>query len=81
MAEKRIVIIDTNIVIELFKGNEQVRKKCEEIGEDRLYISEITVAEFYYGALNKKEIPKIKKHLTSFPGYRLTSKLHEHLPN
>ena len=67
MAEKQIVIVDTNIVIELFKGNKKTRTKCEKIGENRLYISEITVGEFYFGALNKKEVPLIKKHLAKFP--------------
>lgn len=67
MAEKPIVVIDTNIVIELFKGNKKVKAKCEKIGESRLYISDITVAEFYFGALNKKEIPLLKKHLDKFP--------------
>lgn len=67
MAEKQIVIVDTNIVIELFKGNKKIRTLCEKIGENRLYISAITVGEFYFGALNKKEVPLIKKHLEKFP--------------
>ncbi len=67
MANSVPVILDTNIIIELYKGNLSIRKKCEEIGEQNLFISEITVAEFYFGALNKKEIPLIRKHLNRFP--------------
>jgi len=67
MAENTSVIIDTNIIIELYKGNQKIRHICEKIGEQNLYISEISVAEFYFGALNKKETPLIKKHLEKFP--------------
>lgn len=66
MAQPQAVILDTNIVIELYKGNREVRNKCMDIGERLLYISEVTVAEFHFGALNKKEIPIIKKHLNKF---------------
>jgi len=67
MANSQSVILDTNIVIELYKGSQSIRDKCEELGEANLYISEITVAEFYFSALNKQEIPRIKKHLNKFP--------------
>jgi len=67
MAENTVVILDTNIIIELYKGNQNIRHICEKIGEQNLYISEISVAEFYFGALNKREIPFIKKHLEKFP--------------
>lgn len=63
---------DTNIVIELFKGNEQVKNTCLAIGENNLVISAITVGEFYFGALNKKEIPIIRKHLEKFATVHLT---------
>ncbi len=66
MAENQTVICDTNIIIELFKANEEVRNACLSIGMNNLCISAITVGEFYYGALNKKEIPLIKKHLEKF---------------
>lgn len=60
------VIIDTNIVIELFKDNEEVKRSCLEIGINNLCVSSITIGEFYYGALNKREIPLINKHLSRF---------------
>lgn len=41
MAETQPVILDTNIIIELYKGNENVRAVCEKIGEKNLYISEL----------------------------------------
>jgi len=66
MAENRAVICDTNIIIELFKDNEVVKESCLAIGVNNLCISTITVGEFYFGALNKKEMPKIKRHLEKF---------------
>lgn len=66
MAENQTVICDTNIIIELFKDNEEVKEACLSIGINNLYVSSITVGEFYYGALNKKEIPRIKRHLEKF---------------
>ncbi|MBR0532640.1 MAG: PIN domain-containing protein, partial [Bacteroidales bacterium] len=43
-------LLDTNICIELLKGNRSVRAHVEEVGPRDCYISEITVAELYYGA-------------------------------
>ncbi|MBS4029680.1 MAG: hypothetical protein KGZ58_13715 [Ignavibacteriales bacterium] len=56
-----MVLCDTNIVIELFKNNEQVKQKCRMIGFENLAISAITAGEFYFGALNKDEMARIKK--------------------
>ncbi len=54
-----MVILDTNIVIELFKNNQNIKQKIKDIGTKNLAIS---VGEFYYGALNKREMKLIKKH-------------------
>lgn len=43
-------LLDTNICIELLKGNRSVRAHVEEVGPRDCCISEITVAELYYGA-------------------------------
>lgn len=66
MAQNQTVICDTNIIIELFKGNERIQNNCLAIGLENLSISSVTVGEFYYGALNKKEISLIKNHLEKF---------------
>ena len=66
MEKNQAVICDTNILIELFKGKEEVIEICLQIGINNLCISSITIGEFYYGALNKKEIPLIDKHLNRF---------------
>ncbi len=62
---KKMILIDTNVVIEFFKGNAATQKKLTEIGFDNLAISSVTEMELYFGALNKKELSFIKKHLRS----------------
>lgn len=43
-------LLDTNVCIELLKGNKTVRNRIEAVGPQNCRISEITVAELYYGA-------------------------------
>ncbi len=61
-----MVICDTNIVIELFKNNLQVRDKFTEIGTNDLAISTVTAGEFYFGAFNKEEMLRIIRHLRNY---------------
>jgi predicted nucleic acid-binding protein len=66
MEEKNIMILcDTNVLIEAFKGNEKIIKKIEHIGIENIGISSITVMELYYGVLNKRELNKIKKEINA----------------
>lgn len=43
-------LLDTDICIELFRHNEQVIKKIETVGRTNCFVSEITIAELFYGA-------------------------------
>jgi len=64
MAERDIMILcDTNVIIETLKGDEKSIKIMESIGLENIAISSVTVMELYFGALNKRELNKIKKHL------------------
>jgi predicted nucleic acid-binding protein len=58
------MLLDTNIIIELFKGNAAILKSLEN--KEELFISSVTVMELYFGALNKKELSKIKEALKAF---------------
>jgi len=62
--ETRIIICDTNILIEYFKGSEIISNKLQKIGVDSIAISTITISELYFGALNKKELSQIKSNLS-----------------
>ncbi len=61
-----MIILDTNIIIELLKGNKETKELLEGINEEDFAISIITSMELYYGAINKRELNKIKKFLKSF---------------
>ena len=60
-----MIILDTNILIEILKGNEATIKTVQAFNE-KLLISSITVMELYYGAINKAEIKKLERFLSLF---------------
>lgn len=59
-----MILCDTNILIELYKNNFVVIAELRKIGSKKIAISTITQAELYYGALNKRELQRIKRHLS-----------------
>jgi len=42
-------LVDTNICIYFLKGQFDLHKKIQKVGEDNIFISEITIAEMKYG--------------------------------
>ena len=60
-----MILCDTNILIEFYKNNEQVINELRQIGADNLAVSVISVAELYFGAFDKVELGKLKKHLAA----------------
>jgi predicted nucleic acid-binding protein len=58
-----MILCDTNILIEFYKNNPQIVRELQQISQPYLAISVVTQAELYYGAFNKIELAKIKKHL------------------
>ncbi len=59
------VILDTNILIEILKGEMRTVRAVEAMSGE-LFVSSITAMELYYGALNKAETTKIEKFLHHF---------------
>ena len=59
-----MILCDTNILIELYKNNSAIISELQKIGSKNIVISVITQAELYYGSLNKKELQRIRKHLS-----------------
>lgn len=53
-----MVIIDTNILIEISRENDFIRQKCKEIGFENMVITPIIFAEFYVGIHNKESEKK-----------------------
>ena len=58
-----MILCDTNVIIETLKGDDKTIKIIERIGLENIAISSVTVMELYFGALNKRELNKIKKYL------------------
>lgn len=43
-------LLDTDVCIELIKHNERVLDKVESVGADNCFVTDITIAELFYGA-------------------------------
>ncbi|HMS01093.1 MAG TPA: type II toxin-antitoxin system VapC family toxin [Anaerolineales bacterium] len=59
-----MILCDTNILIEFYKGNSEITQELKEIGFLNLTISTITAGELYFGARDKHELGQIKKNLS-----------------
>ncbi|MBI2057184.1 type II toxin-antitoxin system VapC family toxin [Candidatus Pacearchaeota archaeon] len=56
--------LDTNIIIEFFKGNEEIVKKINALFEkDRLFINSISLCEIYRGIYLYSKDKRLKKEL------------------
>lgn len=64
MGKEQIVLCDTNIIIELYKGNASVVKSLKAIGQENIVVSIITSGELLYGALNKRELSRISNDMS-----------------
>ena len=60
------ILVDTDVIIELLKGNPKALDRLREFGIDRISISAITVMELFFGAFNKSELGQIKEDLAAF---------------
>ena len=54
------ILCDTDVIIEYLKGNETTKKIFDKIKSKNLTLSAITLMELFYGAINKRELNKIK---------------------
>ena len=57
-----MVIFDTNILIEVYRGNQLIQNTIENI-DDTVYISVITAAEFLVGAKDKRDFVRLEKQI------------------
>jgi len=68
-----MILCDTDILIEFFKGNETIVGTLRDIGQGRLAVSHVTVAELYFGALNKAELARIRRDLARLHAYPISA--------
>lgn len=63
MEDRKLVLCDTNIFIEIYKGNEAVVSQIEKMKSNNIAVSSITVSELIFGARDKKEMSTILRSL------------------
>ena len=63
MAEAYVILCDTNILIEFYKGRAEVIETLSAVGISNLAVSVVTVGELYYGARDKRELRSLCEHL------------------
>lgn len=68
-------LLDTNVIVEMLRGNQLIRNKIQSVGLENCVISEITIAELYFGAhkggnpKNFKDIPFVENMFKRIPSY------------
>lgn len=58
-----MILCDTNILIEVYRGNGLIINEVVKIGEQNIAISDVTCAELLFGARNKEELKILKKDI------------------
>jgi predicted nucleic acid-binding protein len=58
-----MILCDTNILIELYRNNTGIVAAVEAINQDNVAISDVTRAELFVGALNKRELQILRKEV------------------
>jgi tRNA(fMet)-specific endonuclease VapC len=59
-------MFDTNILIELYRGNIAVKEQIAQMQSGVFYISAITAAEFMAGARDKADFRRIENQLSKY---------------
>jgi tRNA(fMet)-specific endonuclease VapC len=63
VANSKLILCDTNILIEFYRNNLEVIAELRKIGQSNIAISIVTMGELIFGALNKKELNQILKDI------------------
>ena len=71
-----MLLCDTDVLIEILKGNKEIRAEFENLS-DKISLSAITVMELYFGALNKRELYKIKRFVSGFEIFLVNEEISE----
>ena len=72
-----MILCDTNILIEFYKGNTETTLTLKKIGQNNIAVSVITKAELLYGARDRQELDRINRHLEQCRCYHVTSDISE----
>jgi len=72
-----MLLCDTNIFIEVFRRNTVIRDEIEKIGQNNIVISDITLGELFYGAINKAELEMICNDLSKISILHINEEISE----
>ncbi len=75
MGQTKVVLCDTDVIIEFYRNNPDIIAKLKEIGQQNIAVSTITEGELIFGALNKKELNQIKKDLKNLTVINIDKKI------
>lgn len=56
-----MILVDTNILIEVYRNNSKIIESVKRVGQNNIAISDVTCAELLFGARNKRELLSIRK--------------------
>ena len=59
-----MILCDTNILIEFYKGRADVMEIFNAVGISNLAVSVVTVGELFYGARDKRELRNLREHIS-----------------
>lgn len=63
MEQEKIILCDTDVMIEFYRNKPDIISELRKIGQQNIAVSAITAGELIYGSLNKRELNQIKKDL------------------
>ena len=61
-----MILCDTNIFIEMYKGNTVVSAAVRRTGQKNIVVSDVVLAELFFGAKNKRELSFLCKDINTF---------------
>lgn len=59
MGQDKVVLCDTDVIIEFYRNNPGIISELKIIGQQNIAVSTITAGELIFGAFNKKELNQI----------------------
>jgi len=74
-----MIILDTNVLIEIIRQNTAIVTKCKELGTDNLAISSISYVEFLVGSRDKNDLRNNRQFLSLFKQIPVMNMLTLHL--
>ncbi len=72
-----MILCDTNIYLELFKGNEKVYEEMEKIGFGNAGLSDLSIGEIYFG-MRKGEERRTKELINLSQRFQFSKEVSKH---